>query len=105
MADDEQDMPPQGGGGGCCKMSCSCGRMVDMMISNDIFAKKPELRLPDGSRKYNTFFGCCFSYCYFAILVGFIFLVVMGLLEIDKNHLTSITYRDTLEQPTATIMK
>jgi hypothetical protein len=106
MADEEQqDMPPPQGGGGCCsKMSCSCGRMFDSCLSPDIFAKTPQLRLPNGQKKYNTFFGCCFTLLYFAILGAFIFFVTMGLIELDKNMMTRITTRDTLEAPTATIM-
>ena len=71
--------------------------MIDGILSPDIFAKRPQLRLPNGQTKYNTFFGWCFTMLYFAILVGFIFLCTMGMLEIDKNHMTSITKRDTLK--------
>lgn len=78
--------------------------MFDACLSPDIFAKTPQLRLPNGQKKYNTCFGCCFTLLYFAILIAFIFFVTMGLLEIDKNMMTRVTTRDTLESPTATIL-
>ena len=106
MADEEQqDMPPpRPGCCSCSRMTCSCGRMFDACLSPDIFAKTPQLRLPSGQKKYNTFFGCCFTLLYFAILGAFIFFVTMGLVEIDKNMMTRVTTRDLLEIPTATVL-
>mmetsp|Transcript_23202 Transcript_23202/g.30979 ORF Transcript_23202/g.30979 Transcript_23202/m.30979 type:complete len:266 (-) Transcript_23202:1338-2135(-) len=102
MADDAQDTPPEEGSSSCCgSCSCSCGRMFDSCLSPDIFGKRPELRLPNGRKKYSTFFGCCFTLIYVAALGAFIFLTTMQLLDIDANNKTQITKRTRLDMETA----
>ena len=47
---------------------------ADSFLWFDLFAKKPELRLPTGKRQYSTFVGCLCSILYLAaIVVLFIF--------------------------------
>ena len=82
----------------------SCGKFKEKALVIDSFGTHFTFMLPNGQKKYNTFFGCCFTLLYFAILGAFIFFVTMGLIELDKNMMTRITTRDTLEAPTATIM-
>lgn len=57
---------------------CSCKGMMDKLLSSDIFAKKPELRLPNGKKKYNTCIGWLCTLIYIAALVLFIQSTVMS---------------------------
>jgi len=63
----------------------------DYALSFDIFAKKPELRLPSGETKYNTVIGCMST----LVLVGATALA--GYMSFDdilnnKDKMTYITH-------------
>ena len=66
------------------------GNCTSGMIAMDVFGKKPELRLPSGSTRYNTLMGCCCTLLYTLVLIGF-----LGLKGMEYNgemhRMTSMT--------------
>ena len=59
--------------------------MMDSIISIDIFAKKPQLRLPTGQKKYNTFIGCMCTLLYVVLLLGCAYFIVTDCLDLNKK--------------------
>jgi len=57
--------------------------MMDGSMSIDIFAKKPELRLPSGEKKYNTCIGWCCTMIYYAAFIACIYFNTM--LRVDDD--------------------
>ena len=51
---------------------CTCGNLIGTCISFDMFAKRPELRLPNGKTKYNTLQGCMCSLMMLGVIVLFV---------------------------------
>ena len=51
---------------------CTCGNCIGTLISFDMFAKRPELRLPNGKTKYNTFTGCMCSLMTLGVIILFV---------------------------------
>ena len=45
--------------------------MMNSTLEIDLFAKKPELRLPNGSTRYTSFIGCMCTLVYVAVIVLF----------------------------------
>ena len=71
---------------------CSFTNNFDSLFMIDLFAKKPELRLPSGSTRYTSLTGCLCSLAYIAAVVLFGLLTIQDL--IDKSVVTTRTKVD-----------
>lgn len=74
MADLQQDASPP-------SRSSSC--RMEGALCIDIFAKKPELRLPSGKKKFDTCLGFSCTLIYFAALIAYIAFKVMAVVEME----------------------
>ena len=79
---------------------CSFTNNFDSILMIDLFAKKPELRLPSGSTRYTSLTGCVCSLAYIAAVVLFGILTLRDI--IDRKVVTTSTkvnrdYWDPLE--------
>ena len=68
---------------------CKAGRVCDTLMEMDMFARKPELRLPSGKTSYNTAIGCCCTVILFLIVVAFGGLTMLGLLDTSDSSALS----------------
>ena len=62
---------------------CDCCGMMDKIMQGDLFAKKPQLRLPSGETKYNTCIGSFCTLIFWAAIGAFIYFDVTKLAELD----------------------
>ena len=81
------------------------------MLSLDIFAKKPQLRLPNGEKKYKTCIGWFFTIIYIAGIAAYLYFDTNEKVEFnfdgdaDKNMMRmkpSVTSVNTLSSGAAT---
>ena len=69
--------------GPCFKLT----NLVGTTFLIDLFAKKPELRLPSGSTRYTSMTGCLCSLIYIVVVLSFGFISLRDIL--DKNEVTT----------------
>lgn len=68
---------------------CNMGNIVGGMVAMDMFGKKAEMRLPNGSIRYNTLIGCCCTFVYMAVVV--LFLLVKAREFMDQSSNLTVT--------------
>ena len=71
---------------------CNCYNFMNTPLEIDLFAKKPEMRLPSGSTRYTSFIGCMFSLVYMAAVVLFGFFTMRDI--VDRNDVSVDTKVD-----------
>ena len=73
--------------------SClNCDNIFSAPLEIDLFAKKPELRLPSGSTRYTSLIGCMCTLVYMAAVVLFGFFTLRDI--VDMNNVTVETKVD-----------
>lgn len=71
---------------------CNCTNFMSAPLEIDLFAKKPEMRLPNGSTRYTSFIGCMCSLVYMAAVVLFGIFTMRNI--VDRNDVSVDTKVD-----------
>ena len=62
--------------------SCfNCNNICSAPLEIDLFAKKPEMRLPNGSTRYTSFIGCMCTLVYIAAVLLFGFFTMRDIVD------------------------
>lgn len=77
---------------------CSCNNIMNMPLEIDLFAKKPQLRLPNGSKRYTTLIGCVCTLLYIAAVAAFGFFTLRDIIDM-KNVTVSQSVQRSFWEP------
>ena len=75
--------------------SCfNCADIMSKPLEIDLFAKKVELRLPNGSTRYTTFTGCICTLLYLALVFVFAFYTMRDIVDRKRSFVSTKVEKD-----------
>jgi len=67
---------------------------MNMPLEIDLFAKKPQMRLPNGSKRYTTLIGCVCTLLYIAAVAVFGFFTLRDTIDMKNVTVSRSVQRD-----------